>query len=87
MGTTFPEPIFHGVFEVVNVRILKDSHLKLLVRTNSAGKEHEAIAFNVDKPEMWQGMRRVLLAYKLDINQYRGNRTLQLMVQYLEKVL
>lgn len=86
-GQHFPEPIFHGVFEVVNVRILKDSHLKLVIRTNTAGKELEAIAFNVDKPEMWQGMRRVLLAYKLDINQYRGNRTLQLMVQYLEKVL
>ena len=86
-GQHFPEPIFHGIFEVVNVRILKDSHLKLLVRINPAGKELDAIAFNVDKPEMWQGMRRVLLAYKLDINQYRGNRTLQLMVQYLEKVL
>jgi single-stranded-DNA-specific exonuclease len=57
------------------------------VRTCAAGKELEAIAFNVDKPEMWQGMRRVCLAYKLDINQYRGNRNLQLMVQYLEKVL
>jgi single-stranded-DNA-specific exonuclease len=86
-GQHFSEPIFHGVFEVVNVRILKEAHLKLLVRTNSAGQEHDAIAFNVDKPEMWQGMRRVLLAYKLDINHYRGNRTLQLMVQYLEKVL
>jgi single-stranded-DNA-specific exonuclease len=86
-GQHFPEPIFHGIFEVVQIRILKDAHLKLLVRTTSAGKEHDAIAFNVDKPEMWQGMRRVLLAYKLDINQYRGNRNLQLMVQYLEKVL
>ncbi|MDD5228923.1 MAG: single-stranded-DNA-specific exonuclease RecJ [Methylococcales bacterium] len=86
-GQHFPEPIFNGVFEVVNVRILKDAHLKLLVRTNVAGKELEAIAFNVDKPEMWQGMRRVCLAYKLDINHYRGNRNLQLMVQYLEKVL
>ena len=57
------------------------------MRTNSAGKELGAIAFNVDKPEMWQGMRRVCLAYKLDINQYRGNRNLQLMVQYLEKLL
>lgn len=86
-GQHFPEPIFHGVFEVVNVRILKDAHLKLVVRINMAGRELEAIAFNVDKPEMWQGMRRVLLAYKLDINHYRGNRTLQLMIQYLEKVL
>ena len=86
-GQHFPEPIFHGTFEVVQVRILKDSHLKLLVRTNAAGNELEAIAFNVDKPEMWQGMRRVCLAYKLDINQYRGNRNVQLMVQYLEKVL
>lgn len=86
-GQHFPEPIFHGTFEVVQVRILKDSHLKLLVRTNTTGNELEAIAFNVDKPEMWQGMRRVCLAYKLDINQYRGNRNVQLMVQYLEKVL
>jgi single-stranded-DNA-specific exonuclease len=86
-GQHFPEPIFHGTFEVVNLRILKDQHLKLLVRINSAGKELDAIAFNVDKPEMWQGIRRVLLAYKLDINQYRGNRNVQLMVQYLEKVL
>jgi single-stranded-DNA-specific exonuclease len=86
-GQHFPEPIFHGVFEIVNVRILKDAHLKLVVRINTASKELEAIAFNVDKPEMWQGMRRVLLAYKLDVNQYRGNRTLQLMVQYLEKVM
>jgi single-stranded-DNA-specific exonuclease len=36
---------------------------------------------------MWQGMRRVLLAYRLDVNQFRGNRSLQLMVQYLEKQL
>jgi single-stranded-DNA-specific exonuclease len=71
----------------VQVRILKDQHLKLLVRINSASKELEAIAFNVDKPEMWQGMRRVLLAYRLDVNQFRGNRSLQLMVQYLEKQL
>jgi len=86
-GQHFPEPIFHGVFEVVQVRILKDQHLKLLVRIHSASKELEAIAFNVDKPEMWQGMRRVLLAYRLDVNQFRGNRSLQLMVQYLEKQL
>ena len=86
-GQRFPEPIFHGVFEVVNVRILKDAHLKLLVRTNSAGQEHDAIAFNVDFPEKWQGVRRILIAYKLDINHYRGNRTLQLIIQYLEKVL
>jgi single-stranded-DNA-specific exonuclease len=57
------------------------------VRINSASKELEAIAFNVDKPEMWQGMRRVLLAYRLDVNQFRGNRSLQLMVQYLEKMV
>ncbi|HCT99673.1 MAG TPA: single-stranded-DNA-specific exonuclease RecJ [Methylococcaceae bacterium] len=85
-GQHFPEPVFHGVFEVVQVRILKDQHLKLLVRLNSASKELEAIVFHIDKPEMWQGMRRVLLAYRLDINYFRGNRSLQLMVHYLEKI-
>ena len=86
-GQHFPEPVFHGTFDVVHVRILKDQHLKLLVRLNTAGKELEAIAFNVEKPERWQGIRRVFLVYKLDINLFRGHRSLQLMVQYLEKIL
>ena len=46
----------------------------------------DAIAFFVDKPEQWLGMRSCNAAYKLDVNEFRGQRNVQLLVQYLEKV-
>jgi single-stranded-DNA-specific exonuclease len=46
----------------------------------------DAIAFYVDQPENWLGLRQIHAAYRLDINEFRGNRSVQLMVQYLEKL-
>lgn len=45
----------------------------------------DAIAFNVDT-SIWPNpqIQRVRLAYKLDINEFRGNTNLQLLVDYLE---
>ncbi|WP_186377447.1 hypothetical protein, partial [Yersinia rochesterensis] len=44
----------------------------------------DAIAFNIDTT-LWpdSSVREVKLAYKLDINEYRGNRSVQLLVQHL----
>jgi single-stranded-DNA-specific exonuclease len=41
----------------------------------------------VDKPESWLGLRHIKVAYKLDINEFRGNRSVQMIVQYLEKIV
>ena len=46
----------------------------------------DAIAFFVEKPENWLGTRSIKSAYKLDVNEYRGNRSVQLMLQYIEKI-
>jgi single-stranded-DNA-specific exonuclease len=46
----------------------------------------DAIAFFVDRPEHWLGLRQIKAVYKLDINEFRGNRTVQFIVQYFEKI-
>ncbi|NOQ35009.1 MAG: single-stranded-DNA-specific exonuclease RecJ [Methylococcaceae bacterium] len=85
-GQGFPEPIFHGVFDVIQCRIVGGHHLKLVLRQPFADLFIDGIAFFVDYPENWLGIRQINAAYKLDINEYRGERSLQLQVQYLEKI-
>jgi single-stranded-DNA-specific exonuclease len=86
-GQEFPEPVFDGVFDVIQARIVGQRHLKLVLRKPQGDLLIDAIAFYVDKPENWLGLRNIKAAYKLDINEYRGNRSVQFIVQYLEKIL
>ncbi|SJM91946.1 Single-stranded-DNA-specific exonuclease RecJ [Crenothrix polyspora] len=85
-GQGCPEPVFSDKFEVVQVRIVGQRHLKLLLRKPNGHLMIDAIAFFVDKPEHWLGMRLCSAAYTMGINEFRGNRTLQFMVQYMEKI-
>ena len=84
-GQGFPEPVFHGTFEVIQSRIVGQRHLKLVVRLQNGQKLIDAIAFFIDQPEQWLGLRMITAAYKLDINKYKGQRNLQLIFHYLEK--
>lgn len=84
-GQSFPEPLFDGCFEVRNVRVLGERHLKLEVRSDG-GSSCEAIAFrhfdHDDAPHV-QPDSRVELAYRLDVNRFNGSERLQLVVEYL----
>ncbi len=85
-GQHFPEPLFDGVFYIVQQRLVGEKHLKLVLAVDEGMQQLvDAIAFNID-PEQWpnQSAKQVRVAYKLDINEFRGKRTLQLMVDYLE---
>ncbi|MDO9106039.1 MAG: single-stranded-DNA-specific exonuclease RecJ [Methylovulum sp.] len=86
-GQAFPEPVFHGVFDVVQARIVGQRHLKLVLRNPGGDLLIDAIAFFVDHIEQWLGLRQIVAAYKLDINEYRGNRSVQFILQYLEKIV
>jgi single-stranded-DNA-specific exonuclease len=85
-GQEFPEPVFDGIFDVIQVRIVGQRHLKLVLRKPDGDLVIDAIAFFVDKPEHWLGLRQIKAAYKLDINEFRGNRSVQFIVQYFEKI-
>jgi single-stranded-DNA-specific exonuclease len=84
-GQLFPEPVFDGEFELLSQRLVGERHLKMLLRVPGESTPLDAIAFSVDL-EQWPdaGVERVRLAYRLDVNQYRGERRLQLMVEQLE---
>ena len=85
-GQEFPEPVFDGVFDVIQSRIVGQRHLKLVLRKPGGDLVIDAIAFFVDKPEHWLGLRQIKAAYKLDINEFRGCRSIQFIVQYFEKI-
>ncbi|HFQ14374.1 MAG TPA: single-stranded-DNA-specific exonuclease RecJ [Gammaproteobacteria bacterium] len=85
-GQGFEEPLFEGRFELVHSRIVGEKHLKLRLR-NEAGALLDAIAFNRTDHDWPAGVTGVRLAYRLDLNEFRGERSLQLMVQHIEPVL
>lgn len=88
-GQAFPEPLFDGEFKVLHQKLVGEKHLKLMVEAVSrgfgSGVMIDAIAFNVDL-RRWPdaSVKTVHLAYRLDINEFRGNRSLQLMVEDIE---
>ena len=79
-GQGFPEPLFDGEFQLMEQRLVGSKHLKMTVKHES-GVLIDAIAFNVDLAQ-WPNAQcsHVNLAYKLDINEFRGRTSLQLMV-------
>lgn len=83
-GQHFPEPLFHGVFEIVQQRLVGERHLKMVLRTECGSRQLDAIAFNVDR-EQWPNptVSWAELAYKLDVNEFRGQESVQLLVTHL----
>ena len=79
-GQHFPEPLFDGQFSVRSHRIVGEKHLKLTL--DADGTEIEGIAFNIDVPE-WQATPLEVFhaLYRLDVNEYRGERRAQLIIQ------
>jgi single-stranded-DNA-specific exonuclease len=84
-GQMFPEPVFDGVFDVIQCRIVGKQHLKIVLRQPFGEVLIDAIAFFVEQPEAWLGIRQINAAYTLDINEFRGTRSVQFILQYLEK--
>ncbi len=80
-GQMFPEPLFDGRFRLLQLRLVGERHLKVMVEPVGGGPLLDGIAFNIDTT-CWpdNGVREVELAYKLDINEFRGNRSLQIII-------
>lgn len=83
-GQHFPEPVFDGVFTIINQRLVGEKHLKLVLSHPDSAQLLDVIAFNVDL-EQWPNpaLARVQLAYRLDVNEFRGRRSVQLVAEYL----
>lgn len=83
-GQMFPEPLFDGKFRLLQQRIVGERHLKVMVEPVGGGPLLDGIAFNIDTSR-WpdNSVREVELAYRLDVNEFRGNRSVQLLIDAL----
>ncbi|MFU8797844.1 MAG: single-stranded-DNA-specific exonuclease RecJ [Gammaproteobacteria bacterium] len=83
-GQQFPEPVFEGRFRILDQRLVGNKHLKLILGLGENGQPIEAIAFNIDMKQ-WPNKRAEFMniVYRLDINSFRGKRSVQLMVEHI----
>ena len=87
-GQQFPEPCFEGVFTIKQQRIVGEKHLKLALNHGSAPHINlDAIYFNMDT-QQWPNslVTQANCVYRLDINEFRGQQKLQLLVQHMVPV-
>lgn len=86
-GQGFEEPLFDGIFELVERRIVGEHHLKLLLRHDAESEQLiEAIAFNHVDHDWPDQVEQIELVYQVDVNEFQGRRNLQLLVRYLRPV-
>ncbi|KRT54598.1 single-stranded-DNA-specific exonuclease RecJ [endosymbiont of Ridgeia piscesae] len=81
-GQGFPAPLFDGWFQVLQQRVVGERHLKLRLRTEQGDAELDGIAFN--QAEIGELASQVRLAYRLDVNEFRGRVQPQLVVEYIQ---
>ena len=86
-GQEFPEPCFDGEFTIVEQRIVGMKHLRVTLLSDANQTEMTGIAFNIDL-QQWPNhrCRRVHIAYRLDVNEYRGQRSPQFMIEQITPV-
>ncbi|CAB9492764.1 single-stranded-DNA-specific exonuclease RecJ [Alteromonas macleodii] len=85
-GQGFESPLFDGEFTLLDQRLVGQKHLKMVLKSDGAS-EVDAIAFNIDLKAWPNAMvKRVHIAYRLDINVFRGQETVQLIIEQIEAV-
>lgn len=79
-GQGFAAPVFCDEFRIVNQRVLKDKHLKLMLEKN--GQQYDAIWFGHNEALT----ERANVAFRLDANEYNGVTKVQLLIEHAESV-
>ena len=86
-GQSFPEPSFQGIFTLKSQRIVGERHLKVvLAPVDDESQQLDGIYFNIDIDQWPTSITTVHCVYRLDINEFRGRETLQLLIQYMAPV-
>lgn len=84
-GPGFPEPRFDGMFRIESARRVGERHVKLKVATPEGRGQFDAIAFNYldDDPDSALPSGDARLVYRLESNEYLGERRLQFVIEHL----
>lgn len=84
-GQCFHEPVFDDVFELADWRIVGEKHLKMQLRMPGHNMLIDAIAFNHTGTDLPTG-GQLHAAFRMDVNEFRGNKKLQLIVECIQPV-
>ena len=85
-GQRFPEPLFDNEFYIADLRILSGQHAKMRLQLPSLKTMIDAIAFNVDVDFYQANLgQKLRFLYRLDVNEFRGLESLQLIIEYAER--
>ena len=80
-GQGFPQPIFYGEFEITQQSLMKEKHLRLMLRPlvggSSASRPLTAVWFNRTQSLP----SKAKLAYRLVTDRYQGQARVQLMIE------
>jgi single-stranded-DNA-specific exonuclease len=84
-GQAFPEPSFDGLFTIRDARVIGERHLKMWAEVPRSGRSFDAIVFNYieDGAAFTPPAGLKQLVYRLEVNEYQGERRLQLLVDHL----
>ncbi len=87
-GQAFPEPLFDSEMKVIDQRVVGERHLKMTVLPQGARNPISAIAFGSVRPEAGQPakMDTIHAAFRLDVNEFRGDQTVQLVIEYFRPI-
>ena len=80
-GQGFEEPIFMGNFEIIEQKVIAEKHLKCRLQLLGDKSIHDAIAFFQNPISSNQAK----IAYKLSINTWRDNNSLQLIIEQIQQ--
>lgn len=89
-GQEFPEPVFDDEFNVVNYRLIgvDKNHLKLTLQIPSSNQIVDAILFGIERhgleASMLMNLQRVHAVFEMDVNEFRGNENVQLIIRHLK---
>ena len=81
-GQGFPAPRFDGMFTVLEQRVVGERHLKMILKPSGINRRLDGIAFNTGHSPATVGETR--LVYRLDVNEYRGVESAQLIIEHME---
>tara|TARA_Y100000588_G_scaffold184579_1_gene198485 strand:- start:710 stop:2446 length:1737 start_codon:yes stop_codon:yes gene_type:complete len=81
-GQKFPEPLFDGSFAILQKSIVSETHLRMKLQPLGEPVTIDAIAFGAAKQSWAQSTDVIHATYRLSVNEYRGTRSLQAIVEY-----
>ena len=81
-GQAFPEPLFDGVFTILDKRCVGARHTKFRVRPGRSAPPLDALCFH-QTPDEVPSASELRLVYQLDVNEYMGRVTPQLIVRHI----